>query len=389
MSVGCRRRSARSTAPRLLRTRSTSTVDRVRVKTLRGQTLADFAENTDRFAESTGAVDCRVRRLSWPGLTVAGRQVIRRRLRARVLDLWVLIRDSLAELVPLFDVPERPNLKRLPLALREDGLTWSLRLLGTHVLIAGKTGAGKGSVLWSLIRALGPAVRDGLVEFWVIDPKGGMELAAGQPLFACYCYGDRTTDDDGQRLAFQTEYAEFLESLVDRMRARQQDLRGIFRTHRARPGDPHVVVFIDELAALTSYVSDRKVKARIEDALNLLLSQGRACGISVVAALQDARKEVANNRGLFPTRIGLALGEEAETDLILGTTARKNGARCDQINEDTPGVGFVAVDESREPVRVRFAYVDDDEIARLTHTYRPQTVPVDPYPADPIEETHQ
>lgn len=43
--------------PRLVRVRSTNTVDRVRVKTLRGQTLADYAENTTRFAESAGTVD--------------------------------------------------------------------------------------------------------------------------------------------------------------------------------------------------------------------------------------------------------------------------------------------------------------------------------------------
>ena len=34
----------------------------------------------------------------------------------------------------------------------------------------------------------GPAVRDGLVRLWVLDPKGGMELAAGAPLFDRFAY---------------------------------------------------------------------------------------------------------------------------------------------------------------------------------------------------------
>ncbi len=66
---------------------------------------------------------------------------------------------------------------------REDGDPWTVQLRGSHTLIAGATGAGKESVLWSLIRGLGPAIRDGLVRLWVVDPKGGLEVAAGRPLF--------------------------------------------------------------------------------------------------------------------------------------------------------------------------------------------------------------
>ena len=50
---------------------------------------------------------------------------------------------------------------------------------GTHVLVAGATGAGKGSIIWSTIRGLLPAVRAGLVEIWALDPKL-MELSFGR-----------------------------------------------------------------------------------------------------------------------------------------------------------------------------------------------------------------
>src|SRR5690606_26246726 len=73
----------------------------------------------------------------------------------------------------------------------EDGSPWRLRLLGTHVLIAGATGAGKGSVIWSTIRALLPLMRAGLVEVWAIDPKR-MELSFGRVLFERY---GRYSDD--------------------------------------------------------------------------------------------------------------------------------------------------------------------------------------------------
>ncbi|MEE3919320.1 hypothetical protein V2I01_16220 [Micromonospora sp. BRA006-A] len=53
-----------------------------------------------------------------------------------------------------------------------------------------------------------------------------------------------------------------------------------------------LVLVVDELAALTAYITDRKVRDRIKESLGLLLSQGRAVGVHVVAALQDPRKDV-------------------------------------------------------------------------------------------------
>ena len=55
--------------------------------------------------------------------------------------------------------------------------------------------------------------------------------------------------------------------------------------------------------------------------------------------------------------------------LVYGPGARDAGARCDQIPETVPGVGYVGLDGVREPVRVRFTHVTDDHIARLATTY--------------------
>jgi DNA segregation ATPase FtsK/SpoIIIE-like protein len=53
--------------------------------------------------------------------------------------------------------------------------------------------------------------------------------------------------------------------------------------------DPLVVIIIDELANLTAYLTDRQLKDRIKAALGIVLSQGRAVGVHVVAAIQDPR----------------------------------------------------------------------------------------------------
>ncbi|MGW5361562.1 hypothetical protein [Actinopolymorpha pittospori] len=376
--------------PELIAVRSTATVDKVRVRMLPGQVLADFAKNSDRLAATFQANDCRVRsiprRLPLRHLEFQVRRALGQTVEppaprpSRLLELWFLVEDPLVAQTPLLPVPERPNLKALPLAIGEDGLTWHLRLLATHLLVIGVTGAGKGSVLWSLVRALGHGVRSRLVELWVVDPKGGMEFAAGQRLFARYCYGDdQPKAPDGQGMdakkksGYEWAFVDFLEAAVVELRARQGRLRGIFRTHRPKPGDPLIVLLVDEFASLTAYVTEREAKKRIETALNLLLSQGRAVGIVLVAAAQDPRKEVVDMRGLFPTRIALRLAEPDEVDLVLRKGARDRGARCDEIGEHQPGTAFVTLEGTAEPLRVRFAYVDDDQIHTMCSLFEPGT----------------
>ena len=73
-------------------------------------------------------------------------------------------RDALAVVIPALAIPARVDLRALPVGRREDGLPWLVRVHGTHMLIAGATGAGKASLLWSLVRAMLPAMLSGLVR---------------------------------------------------------------------------------------------------------------------------------------------------------------------------------------------------------------------------------
>ena len=60
-------------------------------------------------------------------------------------------------------------------------------------------------------------------------------------------------------------------------------------------------------------------------ALATLTTQGRAVGYSVVAALQDPRKEVLNIRNLFPDKVALRLDEPSQVDLVLGDRSTRPG----------------------------------------------------------------
>lgn len=320
--------------PRIRRVVSTRFVDRVLVKILPGQSPEQYENATNQLAHTFSAIRCRVV-LDRPG------------------RLWLEFThgDPLAELVPAIAPPSDMDLSALPIGRTEDGGDWKLRLLGNHLLVAGATGSGKGSVMASMLRAMGPGIRDGSVEVWAIDPKGGMELTPSSGLFERFVYDSPAT------------MVQLLEEAVSYMRFRSERLRlEGQRAHVPSPGDPLVVLLIDEMAALTAYVGDRDLKRRAESALQLLLSQGRAPGVLVVAAVQDPGKDVVGFRDLFPSRIALRLLEDVQVDMVLGRSARLRGAECDQIPASLPGVGYVVLEGVREPVRVRAAYMSDEDV---------------------------
>jgi DNA segregation ATPase FtsK/SpoIIIE, S-DNA-T family len=156
-----------------------------------------------------------------------------------------------------------------------------------------------------------------------------------------------------------------LEAAVAEMHDRAERFGGRTRTFTLSAEVPFLVVLVDELAFLTAYQPERDLRRRAEAAIATLTSQGRSVGVCVVGALQDPRKDVISLRNLFSTRIALRLDESDQVDMVLGDGARDCGALADQISPDPwtgAGVGYVRLEASPDPVRVRAAYVTDDDI---------------------------
>ncbi|QKW39384.1 cell division protein FtsK [Actinomadura sp. NAK00032] len=327
--------------PSLVRVRCGPTSDRVLVRMLKGQAPDAWERVAVNLAHGFGATLVRVRDGDRPG------------------RIWLefVRKDALAVPIPALPVPDGSavDLSGVVIGRCEDGSPWRLRLLGTHVLIAGATGAGKGSVIWSTIRALLPLMLAGLVEVWAVDPKR-MELSFGRALFERY---GRYSDDPKGGMV------NMLEAAAEDMNARAEQFAGVTRSFTPSHEHPFRVVVVDELAFLTAYCPERDLRKRAESALAVLTSQGRSVGYCVIGAQQDARKEVNNLRNLFPDRIALRLDEDEQVDMVLGDGARNRGALADQISsvpEIGAGVGFVRLEASPDPVRVRAAYVCDSDI---------------------------
>ena len=127
--------------PVLVSVRALGAVDLVTVRMVTGQAPDDFADRSGNLAHAFAAQLCRVRDAG-PGS----------------VTLEFVRADTLAYPIPAFPVSPYVDLAALPVGWCEDGQPWLLRLLGSHVLIAGATGSGKGSVIWSAVRAMLPAM---------------------------------------------------------------------------------------------------------------------------------------------------------------------------------------------------------------------------------------
>jgi DNA segregation ATPase FtsK/SpoIIIE, S-DNA-T family len=256
--------------------------DVVAVRILTGQSVADWQNRSAALAEALRA-----------------RRVTMRSTKPGAIRITAHHGDALATPIrlrrPATDTTVDPSSVRL--GVTEAGMWWRLPVLGQHILVAGATGSGKGSVLWSIIAALAPGVRAGWVRLLVIDPRGGMEFGRGQQLFTGFA-----CDNGDNTLAL-------LRAVTTVMQQRAQRLRGHTRLHTPTTAEPLIVLIVDEIASLTAYIGDRKLRADVEQLVGLLLSQGRAVGVSVIAAVQDPSKDVLPIRQLFSIRVGLRMTE--------------------------------------------------------------------------------
>jgi S-DNA-T family DNA segregation ATPase FtsK/SpoIIIE len=152
--------------PKVRQVTSTRWVDTLHVRLLHGHTPEDLAKQPEGLRHAFGALRCAV--------------VEDRPGRVRVV---MFVRDPLAQVVPAIpveDIAAVPNLDAVPVGRTEFGQVCTLKLAGTHHIVAAATGAGKSTLTWNVVRALGPGIATGCVRVTGLDPKGGMELYPGR-----------------------------------------------------------------------------------------------------------------------------------------------------------------------------------------------------------------
>lgn len=330
--------------PRISRLMGGAEAWNIQIRPLLGQSLADWERASDALQMAFGAVGIR--------FSDNGNGTIMMRAGYQKLEAREFV-GSQALPVDGDSASWRERLATVVVGTTENGHPFALPLLDSHVLVAGITGSGKGSLVWSLILGLQPACRAGVVKFWGFDPKK-MELSIGRSFF-------------GDRYAAEAEaMVQLLERASTAMMARAEELSGKVRRFEPSELHPLNVVIIDELGYLSALLPDRKLRERADKALSAILVLGRAVGYVVVGALQDPRKETLSFRDLFPTRVAMRLPKPM-VDLVLGHGAHEAGALCDMIPADKTGQGvaFVIGEGSIVPRCVRMTWCSDDVIASM------------------------
>lgn len=252
--------------PKLKRVRAEGWRDKVRVRMIKGQAPEQWTARASGLAHSFHANSCRVR-VIMPGL----------------IELDLIHSDPLAAPVPLLPMATDEaavDIKRLIVGRTETGKPWQIRLQGNQILVVGVQGAGKASLLWSVVWALAPMIKAGTVRLCGIDPKGGMELGQCPDVF------HKVVFDNGP------DAVELLEELANEVRERAGRYRGIRRWWTRTSGEPFSLLIVDELADVVAYQTDKKLKERAQAAIQTITSQGRAPGFATLALVQDPRKEI-------------------------------------------------------------------------------------------------
>jgi S-DNA-T family DNA segregation ATPase FtsK/SpoIIIE len=340
-------RTSETAVPRIGRVWSTTpSVDRLTVRMVPGQTPVLFEEASERLAHAIGAERVAVDRLK-PGWVA----------------LMVEWSNPFTYVVPAPAIPGNASdvdFMALPVGEDEYGNPFTIPLAGRNLLVVGTMGSGKGSLLWSPLRAMGPAIRDGLVRVRVIDLKGGMETERGRPLF------HRWAADVDTAMRVLTEFR-------DDMRTRQAALKAAgTRKATVSRETPLELLQIDELAMLSAY-ADRSTVREAMTLLGEIQTQGRAPLFSVAAYVQEPTKDIVDTRDLFTDRVCLAVTSDRHVDMALGDGARDRGALADHIplGADHAGIGFVVDQNSRRPRRIRAGYDTDADIDELVRTCTP------------------
>ncbi|UOX91349.1 cell division protein FtsK [Amycolatopsis sp. FBCC-B4732] len=335
------RKTGEELFPRVTRLRSYSpSVDVVTMALARGQARRSIEENLERLADTL-----KVQRIAFehpkPGYV------------ALIIERM----EPFTETIPAPEMPEESDavdIDDIYVGETEYGTDWRLGLR-SHVFIAGATGAGKNSIVFSELRALAPLIRDGLVRLWICDPKQ-LEFRKLGDAGVAYRYADTEQD-----------CAELVEEYVADLRAVQQSFAGTGRRKiEVSRETPLNLLIIDEIGALLAY-GDGTIARNLRKLLAIVGSQGRATGHFMTALVQEPAKDVVPVRELFPTRVCLRVTAQSHVDMVLGEGARLRGALADEIPNvaDTAGIGYVIRQRTRVPQRVRAAYVDDREIDEL------------------------
>jgi DNA segregation ATPase FtsK/SpoIIIE, S-DNA-T family len=232
-----------------------------------------------------------------------------------------------------------------------------------HLLVAGTTGAGKSACVNAMLSSVLLRATPHDVRLVLVDPKQ-VELNHYDSiphLLTPVITSPRKAANALQNLVKEMEQRYSIMSLA---RTRSLPELNRAREKRGEPPLPYILCVIDELADLMMVAP-----ADVEDSIIRLAQKARAVGIHLVLATQSPRVDVITGmiKANVPSRIAFAVSSQTDSRVILD----QNGA------EALLGQGdmlFSPVGSSKLQ-RIQGAFIDEDQILKLTEAWRKQGEP--------------
>lgn len=272
---------------------------------------------------------------------------------------WPLLRSGAVQVIGgRFPFGTDQRQRAVPIALEE-----------TNALIGALPGGGKTAAVRVLALA---AALDPHAELRIGEHKGSGDLEALELVATRYASG---VDDEAL-----AETLASLRDLLGEVGRRASALKRLPRSAvpdrkvtpelAARPGSGlhPIVQVIDEAQELFTHP---EYGGEAGDLAEKIIKRGRAFGVVLIIATQrpDAKSVPTGVAGNVGLRFCLRVTGQVENDMVLGTSAYKNGVRATTFSPSDRGIGFL-VGAGDDPVVCRTYYLDAEAAQRVAERAR-------------------
>lgn len=304
---------------------------------------------------------------------VPGRLTLAEGPEANDLIVKVAMSDTLAATIAVTDTGVTTCREPVMLGRDEDGVTFLLRLLYRHTLVAGASDWGKSGIVNLILKRLN---RCEDVDLYGVDMK------PGQPELGPWRGRMKALAGNA---AQARELLEFIRAECDRRGAilselsKQAMAEGRGPVRKWVPGEHGTAIFVvtDELAELVR--QDDNLAKLYES----LLAIARFLAIQFVSATQQPSRKVfggsTDARGNYANRLSTRAGEAGHAPLIFGQGCQTRGWRPELL--DLPGKFLAQTPEHDTPRVYRAEYVSDTDIADEVGFFYSEIKDTEPQPA--------
>jgi S-DNA-T family DNA segregation ATPase FtsK/SpoIIIE len=238
------------------------------------------------------------------------------------------------------------------LGIDEFGHPVYLPMIYRNILIGGEPGAGKSSLLNTIV---GTAALCGDVNLCLLD---GTQVDLG-------LFMDCADVFVGPDLELAIATLERVQAVMD-ARSTFMLSRKRRKVKRDDAWFTQILVAVDELAYFSATAGEKPRRERFSELLRDIVARGRKFGVIVAAASQRPSSDIIppSLRDLFAWRFAGRCTNDVSSDIVLGHGWAARGYSSNTVDPSNQGCGYL-IGEGGIPALIKAAYLSDEDIIRV------------------------